>query len=424
MLNFGWLVVERFARLLCNVVVGFAVARYLGPAQFGTLSYAFALIAIGAAVAESGAANIVKREIAADPARAAGALAAAWRLRLLLGLVCYAALWLWTVAGREDASTRLLLLIGGLTLFQPALALSDLWLQARLRAGRATLAQIGALAVTAALRLGLVGLRAPLWTFAAATVVETALAILLLNRAARAQGQPAITGIEWAAVRRLWANSWPLMLSGLMVMLYLRLDVVMLRRMAGESSAGNYAAAIRLSELWFFVPGAIAGSLLPQILRCRAEGAAAYRSAVQRLMDLSVVAGYALALPTVLLAPWLIRIAYGPAFASGATVLAVHGWTLIWVAIGVARGQYCVNEGLIRLHLASTTAGAALNLGLNLLLIPRYGPVGAAWATLAAQVVAAWLSSYWFAPLRACARMQTRALLLPLRWLLHAKRPA
>ena len=419
--NVGWLMVEKLVRLLFNVVVGFAVARYLGPAEFGRLSYAFAVIGIGVAVAEGGVAAIVRREVAGSTERAMSTLAAAWRLRLVTGLLCYAAVALWSLFGEQGAVERTLLLVAGLLLFQPALAVADLWLQARLQARVATRAQLAALIVGAALRLALIFARAPVTAFAAAAIVEAIVAVMLLNRFARADGwsmaQPAMN----VSVRRLWQESWPMLVSGLTVMIYIRIDLIMVRHLVDETAAGAYAAAVRLSELWFFLPGAVVSSLLPHLLGARAAGPEAYRRALQRAMDVNAAIGYVLAVPTVLLAPWIIRLAYGPAFAAAVPVLIVHGWTLIWAALGVVRGQFCVNEGLTRLHLFATTAGAILNVALNWLLIPRYGAVGAAWATLAAQAVAAWLSSFFFASTRECAALQTRALLIPLRCFEYAR---
>lgn len=419
--NLGWLVVERVARLVFNVVVGFAVARYLGPAQFGALSYALALVAIGGAVAECGLANVVKRALVADPSRAAATLAAAWKLRLLAGATCYGAVLLWTLGGERDGMVQVLLVILGLLLFQPALAVSELWLHARLEARLVVRAQIAALIIGAAMRLGLIWARAPLWAFAAVAVLEAAVAVAVLNGLARAHGRPTLHAAPVAALPALWHDAWPLLLSGLTVMLYIRLDLVMVRQMLGEAAAGEYAAAVRLSELGFFVPGAVASSALPQLLHARAVGQRSYFTAMQRFIDLNTGIAYLLVVPIVLLAPWLVKLAYGGDYAAAAPVLVVHAWTLVWAASGVARGQYCINEGLTRLHLQATAAGALINLGLNLLLIPRYGIVGAAWATVAAQVVAAWFSSFWFAATRECARMQTLALLLPVRWIFHVR---
>jgi O-antigen/teichoic acid export membrane protein len=129
-----------------------------------------------------------------------------------------------------------------------------------------------------------------------------------------------------------------------------------------------------------------------------------------------------LSVPIALAAPWLIRLAYGPAFAGAAPVLALHIWSSVFVFLGVARSQFLINESFTRFYLAATVAGAALNIGLNCWLIPRHGPWGAALATVAAQAVAAWLSSFCFAPVRQTAWMQTRALLIPVRWFRYVRR--
>lgn len=416
--NLGWLIMERLVRLVFNFGVGIIVARYLGPAQFGTLNYALALVAIGLAISEAGVEAFVKRELIREPEAAGAVLAAAWRLRLMAGGLCYAVALVWSAWGEADPVASGLLAILGLLLFQPALAVSDLWLHARLQARLATRVKVVALLLGAVGRILLVIYDAPLFAFAIVAVVEAIVAVLFLNRIARVAGRPRTAGVVSPdAMRRLWTDSWPLLVSGITVVLYLRIDVVMLRELGGEAAAGTYAAAVRLSELASFLPVAIVTSFLPGLLASRAAGMDVYRNALQRLFDLNAGVAYGIAAPMVLLAPWIVHLAYGPTFSAAATVLAVHGGTLMWAALGVVRGQFCVNEGLTRFHLLATSAGAVCNVLLNLLLIPRYGAVGAAWGTLMAQGLAAWLSSFFYRPVRGCAVMQTRALFIPLRLL-------
>ena len=114
--------------------------------------------------------------------------------------------------------------------------------------------------------------------------------------------------------------------------------------------------------------------------------------------------------------PWLIALAYGPEFAAAGPVLALHVWSGVFVFLGVARGQFLVNERLTRFYLGATLAGAALNIALNLWLIPVHGAWGAALATVVSQAVAAWASSFCSPAVRANGVMQTRALLLPFLW--------
>jgi PST family polysaccharide transporter len=189
----------------------------------------------------------------------------------------------------------------------------------------------------------------------------------------------------------------------------------MLRQMAGPAAVGVYAAAAKLSEVWYFLPMALASSLLPALLRARATDAETYRRRLQEYYDVSAACAYALSVPIALAASWIVRLAYGEAFAAAGPILAVHIWSSIFVFIGVARGQWLVNEGLQGFYLAATIAGAVANILLNLLLIPRWAGLGAAWATVVSYALAAWVSSYFHSGVREAAGMQTRALLILLR---------
>jgi len=123
-----------------------------------------------------------------------------------------------------------------------------------------------------------------------------------------------------------------------------------------------------------------------------------------------------------LAAPWIVRVAYGAPFAPSAPIVAVHIWSSVFVFIGIARGQWLINERLQVFYLWATLAGAAANIGLNFVLIPRWGGLGAAYATVISYAVAAWLASYFHPAVRATAGMQARALLIPFRAWVYLRR--
>jgi O-antigen/teichoic acid export membrane protein len=421
--NLGWLVAEKGARLVLNLGVGFWVARHLGPAQYGALNYGLAVVGLVSLLAELGLESVVRRELIRSPARAVELVATMGGLRLAGGMAAYALLVASWWLGWATPAERGLLAVLGLTLFQPALMVTDLWFQARLTAKFSVQAQVVALTVGAAMRVALIMAGATLIGFAWAVVAEAAVAILLLAVLARREGltlRP--SAFDPKLGKRLFGEAWPLLLVGFAVMIYLRIDAIMLRAMVGDVAVGVYSAAIRFTEIWYFLPMALGSSLLPALLRARERGSEAYAVRMQAYYDLSAGLAYVLSVPIALAAPWLIRLAYGPAFAGAAPVLALHIWSSVFVFLGVARGLFLVNESFTRFYLAATVAGAALNIGLNCWLIPRYGPWGAAMATVAAQAVAAWLSSFCFAPVRQTAWMQTRALLIPVRWFRYVRR--
>ena len=422
--NFGWLLAERAGRSVLGALVGLLVARYLGPEKLGSLAYCVALVTLLGFAPGLGLDAVVKREVLHAPDKTTEVLASSLVLRLMAGLFAYAAVWIAARSGRGFAGdeARLFTIIG-LVMFQPALFLSDLWLQAQLRAKWATGVRLGALGVASALRLWLILAHASLAAFAWVIVAEMILSGIGFFSVARRSGlRFPISAARIATMKRLAGEAWPLMFTAFAIVVYLRIDEIMLRQMAGPAAVGVYAAAVKLSESWSFLPTALAASVLPALLRARQE-AAAYQGRLQEYYDLSAAAAYGLSIVIAPAAPWIVRLAYGDAFAAAGPILAVHIWSSIFVFLGVARGQWLVNEGLQRFYLVATLGGAVLNILLNYLLIPRWGGLGAAVATVISYGLAAWLTSYFHPAVRATAAMQTRALLLPFTGWRYLRRP-
>jgi PST family polysaccharide transporter len=263
----------------------------------------------------------------------------------------------------------------------------DYLFQARMNNRPAVLAVNAAFFAATLLRLGLLAAQAPLVWFGATLVFEAALAAALLIRAAR-RGGVALSGWRYDAgtARRLIAQSWPLLLSGMAVMVYMRIDQVMLAAMVGDAAVGQFSAALRVSEVWYFVPAAILSAAFPAMLARRKDGQPAYERYVQKLYDLTAWMGLAVAVLVSFCGPWLIDRLYGDAYAEAGHVLQVQTWAGVAVAMSYVHGKWLLAEGLQRLGLFYTLVGCACNLALNAWLIPRYGAVGAAYATLAAQI--------------------------------------
>lgn len=415
--NFGWLLSDKLLRLILGVGVGFWVARYLGPTQLGTLSYAMAIVTLLGFLPAFGLEPIVKRELLQRPEMSGELLASTMVLRGAAGLLIGGAMALALRAGwHGSVEEGRILWILALLLAQPALLTPDHWLQAHLRASSSVRAQWLALAVGSLLRVVLIFSNASVEAFAAVVVLEMGLNALGIWYVASKAGVRWGVGLATlTTIKRLLREAWPLAFASLAVVVYMRIDEVMLRHMVGVAEVGIYSAAIRLSEVWYFVPVVLGSSVLPALIRAREGGANYYAARMQRYYDLSAAAAYALSLPIALVAPWLIEVAYGESFKSAGSILVVHIWSSVFVFLGVARGQWLVNERLPTFYLLATCGGAVVNVLLNFIFIPRWGGLGAAWATLLSYAVAAWLASYLHPKVREAAAMQTRALLIPFR---------
>ena len=322
----------------------------------------------------------------------------------------------WIDRGEARIVGVLLLLV-----FYPAGSIPEVWLHARLEARGAVLAQWIALVLGALARVLLVQVGAPVLAFAAVFPAEAVVSVALVWISARRYG---FSVGKWQSPRakELAKDAWPLLLSGIAVLLYMRVDVLMLNGVKGSESAGVYAAAARFTELWYFLPVVISSSVLPMLMRAKEASEVEYRKRFQLVFDLSVSAACALAASMTVAAKYIIELAYGPAYAGAVGVMRLHAWSLVFVFLGVIRGQYLVIESLTGFYLISVLCGLLFNIAGNALLIPSYGAEGAAIATLLAQAVAALISSFCYQPVRVCAWMQARALTLPMRLLNYVRR--
>jgi len=190
------------------------------------------------------------------------------------------------------------------------------------------------------------------------------------------------------------------MFAGIVVSIYMKIDQVMLKEMLDAKAVGIYASAVKLCEAWYFVPTAVMASLFPAVIEARKKSETVYDERIQKLYDLMVWGSVAIALPTTLLADWVIHILYGADFQEAADVLRLYIWAGVFVSLGVASSKWLVTENLQRYSFYRTVLGAILNVGCNLWLIPIYGIKGAAFATLVAQGTVAFVSLSFFSKTR------------------------
>lgn len=387
--NTGWLMADNVFRMVLGVLVGAWVARYLGPEQFGELAYVLAFVAFFQAASKLGLDSIVIRDIAHDVDSAPAILGTVLRLRLITGLVCWAA----AIGGMAllrpgDATALLLVAIIASTVIFQAIDTIDLWFQSCTQSRRTVIAKTSALLGVSLIRVVLILAKAPLVAFAGMMLIETVLVALALVWMYRHYPAPAAWIWQVGRARQLLWESWPFLLSGIAVLIYIRIDQLMLFDMVSEHELGIYSAALPLSTAWYFVPVAICASVAPALARKKDRSEAEYMTALECLFSLMWWYTLPLCIVIALLSEPLIGLLYGPAYAASAAVLAVHVFANMPVALGVVQSQWIVNERRNALSLYKTTLGAISNVLLNLYLIPRYGAMGAAVAT----VVSFWIA--------------------------------
>ncbi len=396
--NSGWLLGDRILRAAASFVVGALVARYLGPERFGHFAYVLALMAFFQAVAPLGADGIAVAAVARHPESAGRVLGSLVRMRLLCGLVCWpTAVAVMALLSPHDSEAIAMTVMVGSVLVLQACDTIDLWFQSQGENRRTVKAKIVAFAVTSGFKVVLVMAGAPLWAFAGAFALDFALAAAALVVAYRGLPTPGGWRFDPSEARDLLVQTWPFLLSALSIVVYVRIDQIMLQQLRGSHEAGIYAAALPLSQIWQMIPVTLALSLAPMIARRKAAGEAAYEVALLHIFRLFAAISIGVAGVTYLAAPILIPLIYGPVYSPSIAVLRIHVFTNVFVALGVAQGLWIINERKGWMILVKTLAGATIAVVGNLIAIPMWGAVGAACVAVIAQAVASVFSNVFFA---------------------------
>lgn len=249
------------------------------------------------------------------------------------------------------------------------------------RARDAAFARIAGEALMVALVLALVRgpddlLGVPLAQFAG----DCLAALLLLLWLAR-RGFPIRPRLDWATARPVFASTWPLVPSALLGLIMFNADLILLRVFRDTATVGYYAAAYTLVSFLINLGGTYRHSLVPTLARLGDDPAGQHR-----LYGSAMLLVFSLAFPAAiggfLVAEPLIITAFGAEYAPAAGALAL---LVLSVPLGLLRE---VATGALLAHsrerqvLTLAAWPAAINLALNLLLIPALGIAGAATATI------------------------------------------
>lgn len=411
--NTGWLFADRIFRMGIGLLVGIWVARYLGPAQYGLLSFALAFVSLFTAIATLGLPGVLVREFVNRPHDSDAIIGSAFLLQIAGGLTSVLIVVAIALFARpDDALARLIILILSLQLVFKSSEVIKFWFESKVRSKHTVVAELGAYLVVATIKIILILLEAALLAFVWVYLLQFVLtAVLLFLMYALKSGRPAWKP-RWLEAKRLLSHSWPLIISGLVIMIYMRIDQVMIGQMLDDEAVGIYSVAVRLSEIWYFIPTAIVASVFPNLLKTRHVSHARYLEKLQLLLDLLVVIALTIAIPMTFLSSWIVSVLFGSAYAGAGPVLSVHIWTAVFVFMGLASHKWRLAENLQYQSVYRNPAGAALNLGLNYFLIPIYGPIGAAFATLAAQSLPGFFFDALDPKCRGIMKMRLRSLSL------------
>lgn len=409
-LNILWLSLDKVFKLLVGLIVGMWVARYLGPSQWGELNYVLAFVTITGTVAKLGMDGFLVKEILEHPLQKNEILGTSFFLRLLVIPILFGSILIYFKILGLSSNYYWLLVFLSFNLFITPFDLIDLDFQSRLQSKLTVVAKNVAYVLGALARVYLLVSNKSLIWFAAAMGLEAALSYAFLTVIYQKNNNIFLWTFNLKLAKNLLIIGWPFILASLAVVLYMRLDQVMLGSMVNETQLGFFSSAIKISDIFLFLPMAVSSSYLPSLIEAKKTSWELFIKKNQFFINWMMRISLVLVILVTIFSDLIIQLLFGTEYKPASGILVIHIWSLIPIFLGVATSHYLVIENLQKFTLYRTLIGLVFNVLLNLYLIPRYAAFGAALATTISQFMASVFSMAFFKQTRILFNMQLKSI--------------
>lgn len=393
---------EKVLRMMVGLVVGIWVARYLGPEQFGLLSYSQSFVFLFSAIATLGLDGIVIRELINDGNLRNKLLGTAFSLKLIGAILIFPLLAISIQFTSKDLfAEQLIFIIAVAPLFQ-SINVIDFYYQSKVLSKYVALANTMSLVSSSIIKVGLIINQAPLLAFAIMSVWDSIVVAMGLVYFYKKSSDLKV--FDWffdlGIAKKLLKDAWPMIISGLVLMIQARIDQVMLKEMVGDSEVGFYSVAMRLIETFAFVSIIFKSSLYPAIQNAKKSSAELYKNRLLNFYRLNFLSFLFVAIPIYLFAEKIVIMLYGVEYQPAGILLALMSIRLFFANMGIARGVYILIENLMKYSLVTMILGTVTNVFLNHLWIKEYGSKGAIIATIVSFFVSIFLIDVFYSKTR------------------------
>lgn len=420
--NIGWALVGKVVTLLGGFIVGIFVARYLGPEQYGLMSYVISYIAIFQAIASFGLDNIEIREEAKNKDDRDAIIGTAFVLKLIFAVITIALIFGVVTVSKADSFTRWMIMLYSLTIILNCFFVARNYFTAIVWNEYVVKTEISRTIIGIVIKIVLLLIHAGLVWFIAACVFD----YVLLATGYCFSYSKKIDKIRLWRFDRKWAKflvrqSFPLLLSLTAVVAMQRIDHIMIKEMIDNESVGQYSVAFKFVEVMIFIPTIMAQTISPMLVRLRNKNEGRYKEKAQVFMDVTVWLCILMAVIVCLIAGYMIKWTFGAQYLLAIPVLQIMSFKVIFDALSQTSGQMIIIEGIHKLMVVREIAGFICCVVLNFLLIPRFGIIGSAIASVCTIAVSGLLSQalipgYWHV-----FKYEIRAVLLGWRSILKIK---
>jgi len=402
------------------MVVSIFVARYLGPENYGILSYAISLASLFAIATHMGLSGLAVRELVNQPDEHEELMGTIFGIKLTGGIIAMVAFlaFIFATGDINEVEFWVLLVVSGTILLKP-FEVFDFWFQAKVKAKYSSIVRAISTIILSAIKIGLVVLGAQLLAFAGAYLFQAILITILFVYFFKKEANISLKKWKFKLLRakELLGQGWMIMLGAIFAMVYIKIDQVMIRWLVDAEEVGIYSVAAKLSEAWYFIPTVIVASLFPKLLELQKKDEAQFKVRLQHLFDFLFVMALTLAIIVTFISEPAINLLYGVEFGKSAVILSIHIWAGLFIFMRAVFSKWILVEDAIAFSMITQGSGALVNILLNLILIPLHAGIGAAIATILSYAMASYFSLFFYKKSRPIFWMMTKSLFFPIRYI-------
>jgi O-antigen/teichoic acid export membrane protein len=398
--NVAWIIGCKVIQSVTNLVIGLLTARYLGPSNYGVISYVASIVAFALPIMQLGLNHTLVKEFIQAPEQEGQILGTALVVNIISSMFCMigsVAFVAFVDAGETE--TILVCLLYSLTLLFQATEMTQYWFQSKLLSKYPSIAALCAYLVVALYKIYLLVMQKSVIWFALSNVLDYFLVSVILMVMYRNVGGQRLQ-LNWLLGRKMLSRSQYYIIPSLMVMIFQHTDRIMIKMMIGELETGLYSAAITCIGISGFVFSAVIESARPIILELKHKNQERYEVKVTQLYCIITCMSLAQSVGMAVLAKPLIWILYGPEDSESASILTVAVWYITFGYYGSVRNVWILAEEKQQYLTGINVAGAMANVVLNFCLIPAFGAIGAALASLFTQFFTNVIIGFIFKPIR------------------------
>lgn len=413
--NSMWRIGEKILTMIVTVIVTSIVARYLGPENYGMVNYVISLVSLFTAFSTFGMQEILIKDIVKKEDDVNVILGTGFYIRLIGGIILIALsqITLYILNGNNLLYQILGIIMGTCILFK-SFEVIEYYLQSQMQLRVSSSIRFITTIIVALSRILIVIWNCGVIGFTFTYLVDAMTAGILFYIYYRSK----ITKEKWnfskEYAKKIFKRCWYVAVAGLLGTIYMRIDQVMLGKMLIDTTEnGLYSAAVKIAEMWYFVPTAINASFQPSITEYKKDKSnKEYISQVQKLYDIVAAIGIFFGFAIMIFGGLAVRILYGEQYEGATNVLKISVWAGLFATLGSARVIWLINENLQKYSIFYTVTGAIVNIALNFIMIPKLGAIGAAITTLVSQFVANIIVLLFFKDTRISSIMILKAIFL------------